>query len=86
MLTLCSTEYPSYAVLLLPDLDSQRFCRSHDFIVLLIRPNVVNCVAGRVNSADTLYLAIESVRPDSKHSRSSTVPAPADGVGASAID
>ncbi len=25
------------------------------------------CVAGKVNSADKLYLVIESVRPDTKH-------------------
>ncbi len=41
------------------------------------------CVAGKVNSADKLYLVIESVRPDTKHSRSSTVPVPADGAGGS---
>jgi hypothetical protein len=31
-------------------------------------------------------LVIESVRPDAKHPRSSTVPAPVDGVGGSPID
>jgi hypothetical protein len=42
---------------------------------------VAYCVAGKVNSADKLYLVIESVRLDTKHARSSTVPAPADGAG-----
>jgi hypothetical protein len=42
---------------------------------------VAYCVAGKVNSADKLYLVIESVRPDTRHPRSSTVPVPADGAG-----
>ena len=32
----------------------------------LIRPGVAYCVAGKVNSADKLYLVIESVRPDTQ--------------------
>ena len=39
------------------------------------------CVAGKVNSADKLYLVIESVKPDTKHARLSTAPVPADGAG-----
>ena len=38
------------------------------------------CVAVKVNSADKLYLVIESVRPDTKHPRSSNVPVPDDGA------
>ena len=41
------------------------------------------CVAGKVNSADKLYLVIESVRPDTKHARHSNAPVPADGAGGS---
>ena len=37
----------------------------------------------KVNSADRLYLVIESVRPDTKHRRASTVPVPGDGAGGS---
>jgi hypothetical protein len=33
------------------------------------------------NSADKLYLVIGSVRPDTKHVRSSTAPVPVDGAG-----
>jgi hypothetical protein len=40
---------------------------------------------GKVNSADKLYLVLESVRLDTKHSRSSNVPAPVDGAGGSGI-
>ena len=35
--------------------------------------DVAYCVAGKVNSADKLYLVIDSVRPDTRHSRSSTL-------------
>ena len=48
-------------------------------------PEWLTNVAGKVNSADKLYLVIESVRPDTRHSRSFTVPAPADGAGGSPI-
>ena len=86
LLLLSRTEYPSCAVFLWRDLDTQRVYRLYDFTnVLLIRPDVAYCVAGKVNSADKLYLVIESVRPDTKYSRSSTVPAPVDGAGGSPI-
>jgi len=87
LLLLSRTEYPSYAVFLLRDLDTQRVYRLYDFTkAQLIRPNVAYRVAGKVNSAGQLYLVIESVRPDTKHGRSSTVPAPAEGAGGSGID
>jgi len=86
LLLLSRTEYPSCAVFLLRDLDTQRVYRLHDFTkALLIRPHVAYCVAGKVNSAGKLYLVIESVRPDIKHSRSSTVHTPADGAEGSPI-
>jgi len=79
---LTRTEYPRYAVFLLQDRDTQRVYRLYDFTkAQLIQPSVAYCVAGKVNSADRLYLVIDSVRPDTKHTRSSTVPAPADGAG-----
>ena len=86
LLLLSRTEYPSYAVFLLRDLDTERVYRLYDFTkAQLIRPGVAYCVSGKVNSADKLYLVIESVRPDTKHLRSSTVPIPADGAGGSAM-
>ena len=86
LLLLSRTEYPSCAVFLLQDLDTQRVYRLHDFTkAQLIRPGVAYCVAGKVNSADKLYLVIDSVRPDSKHAASSTVPVPTDGAGGSAM-
>ncbi len=47
----------------------------------LLVPGQACWVAGKVNSADKLYLVIESVRPDTQHARRSTVPVPADGAG-----
>jgi hypothetical protein len=86
LLLLSRTEYPSCAVFLLRDLDTQRVYRLHDFTkALLMLPDVAYCVAGKVNSADKLYLVIESVRPDTKYARRSIVPAPADGAGGSPI-
>jgi hypothetical protein len=83
---LSRTEYPSYVVFLLRDLDTQRVYRLYDFTkAQLIRPNEAHFVTGKVNSAGKLYLVIESVRPDTKCTRSSTVPAPADGAGGSPI-
>jgi hypothetical protein len=87
LLLLSRTEYPSCAVFLLRDLDTQRVYRLYDFTkAQLIRPGVAYCVAGKVNSAGKLYLVIESVRPDTKHGRHSTVQVPADGAGGLAID
>jgi hypothetical protein len=76
------TEYPSYAVILMRDRDTQRIYRLYDFSkAQLIRPSVAYCIAGKVNSADKLYLVIESVRLDAKRRPSSTAPVPADGAG-----
>lgn len=87
LLLLSRTEYPSYAVFLLRDLDTQRVYRLYDFTkAQLIRPDMAHCVAGKVNSADKLYLVIESVRPDTKPGRHSTVQVPADGAGGPTTD
>jgi hypothetical protein len=76
------TEYPSHAVFLMRDRDTQRVYRLYDFSkAQLIRPDVAYCVAGKVNSADKLYLVIESVRLDVKQRRVSTAPVNADGAG-----
>jgi hypothetical protein len=86
MLTFSQTEYPMWTVILLRDLDTQRVCRVDNLTsAQLIRPDVAYCVAGKVNSADKLYLVIESVRPDTRHTRLSTIPVPADGAGGSPI-
>jgi hypothetical protein len=67
---LSRTEYRKCAVFLLQDLDTQRVYQLYDFTkALLLRPAVAYSIAGKVNSADKLYLVIESVRLDTKHSR-----------------
>ena len=82
---LSRTEHPSYAVFLLQDRDTQRVYRLYDFSkAQRMQPNVAYCIAGKVNSADKLYLVIESVRLDTKHARCSNVPTPVDGAGGSA--
>ena len=80
-------EYRSCAVFLMQDRDTQRVYRLYDFTkALLISPNQAHCIAGKVNSADKLYLVIESVRPDTKHPRSSNALAHVDGAGGSLIE
>jgi len=87
MFKLSLTEFLPCAVPQLQDLDTLRVYPLYDFTkAQLIRPNVAYCVAGRVNSAGKPYLVIESVRPDTKHGRSSSAPFPADGAGGSTID
>jgi hypothetical protein len=76
------TEYASYAVFLLQDLDTHRVYRLYDFSkTRTFQHGLAYRVAGKVNSADKLYLVIESVRTDSRHRPSSTVPVPPDGAG-----
>ena len=84
---LSRTEYRTCAVFLFEDLDTQRVYRLYDFTkAQLIRPNVAYIVAGKVNSADKLYLVLESVRPDTKHARCFTAPVPVDGAGGCPIE
>jgi hypothetical protein len=75
-------EYSSCAVLLMLDRDTQRVYRLLDFTKRLrLSPERAYCIAGKVNSANTLYLVIESVKLDTKHRASSLVPNPTDGAG-----
>ena len=78
---LSRTEYRSCAVFLMQDRDTQRVYRLYDFTkAQLIPPDTAYCLAGKVNSADKLYLVIESARPDTKRARFSQAPALADGA------
>ncbi|HVZ16953.1 MAG TPA: hypothetical protein VG897_07545 [Terriglobales bacterium] len=75
------TEYRSCAVFLMKDDSTHRVYRLHDFSkAQQITPHGYYCISGKVNSADKLYLVIESVKRDTKHTRPSTTPAPADGA------
>lgn len=76
------TEYRSCAVFLVKDHHTQRLYRLHDFSKSQIMDH--DCfysVAGKVNSADKLYLVIESVKRDAKHRWDSTAHPPADRAG-----
>ena len=76
------TEYASCAVLVMLDHDTRRVYRLFDFTKRLrLTPGCAYCVAGKVNSVNTLYLVVESVKLDTKHERLSTTPVPADGAG-----
>ena len=84
---LSRTEYRSCTVFLMQDRDTQRVYRLYDFTkTQLISPDQAYCIAGKVNSANKLYLVIESVRPDTKHARCANAPAPVDGAGGSLIE
>jgi len=75
-------EYCSCALLLMLDADTRRVYRLFDFTKRLRPiPGRAYCVAGKVNSVNTLYLVVESIKLDSKHRPSSTAPAPNDGAG-----
>jgi hypothetical protein len=61
-------EFKSCVVFVMKDLHTQRVYRLYDFTKsLIITPDHVYCVFGKVNSADKLYLVIESVKRDTKH-------------------
>jgi len=76
------TEYASCAVLVMLDHDTRRVYRLFDFTKRLrLWPHRPYCVAGKVNSVNTLYLVVESVKLDTKHEPHSTVPIAAEGAG-----
>jgi len=82
LLLISRTEYRTCTVLLMRDDSTRRVYRLHDFTKSHTPiPGQYYCVSGKVNSADRLYLVIESFKPDAKHGRPSDVPAPADGAG-----
>ncbi len=77
LLLLSRTEYRSCVVLLMRDDSTRRVYRLYDFTkAIAITPGQYYCVAGKVNSADKLYLVVESVKLDRKHERPATVPLP----------
>jgi len=82
LLLLSRMEYRTCAVLLMRDDSTRRVYRLHDFTKSHAPAlGQYYCVSGKVNSADKLYLVIESIKPDTKHGRCSTVPAPVEGAG-----
>ena len=70
------------AVLVMLDHDTRRVYRLFDFTKRLrLTPGRAYCVAGKVNSVNTLYLVVESVKLDTKHGALSTTPVRPDGAG-----
>jgi 20S proteasome alpha/beta subunit len=58
----------SCVVFIMKDRHTKRLYRLHDFSKSQnITPDHLWCVAGKVNSADKLYLVMESVKIDSKN-------------------
>ena len=87
LLLLSRMEYRSAVVFLMQDHSTRRVYRLYDFTRShRIAPGEYYCVSGKVNSADKLYLVIESVKRDTKHHRDSAVPAAAHGAGGSVME
>jgi hypothetical protein len=81
LLLLSRTEYRSCAVLVMRDDSTRRVYRLHDFTKShYFTPGQYYCVSGKVNSADKLYLVVESIKPDTKHKAISNAPVPVDGA------
>ena len=79
---LSRTECRKCTVFVMKDLDTHRLYRLYDFSKSQsILPDQAYCIFGKVNSADKLYLVMESVKIDTKHLPPSTSPAPPDGAG-----
>jgi hypothetical protein len=82
LVLLSRTECRRCVVFVMMDDSTRRVYRLYDFTkTRIITAGKCYCVSGKVNSADKLYLVIESFRPDNKHTRASTAPVPPDGAG-----
>ena len=82
LVLLSRTECERCVVFVMKDDSTRRVYRLYDFTKSrIITPGKHYCVFGKVNSADNLYLVIESVKPDHKHGSASNAPAHADGAG-----
>ena len=69
LLLLSRMEYRSCVVFLMKDDSTRRVYRLYDSTKSqIITSDHYYCVSGKVNSADKLYLVIESVRRDTQHS------------------
>lgn len=82
LLLLSRIVYRTCAVFLMRDDSTRRVYRLHDFTKShVVLPGRYYCVFGKVNSADKLYLVLESVKPDTKHGCPTQSVAPVDGAG-----
>lgn len=79
---LSRTECRSCVVFAMKDHHTQRVYRLYDFTQSqIITPDHLWVVWGKVNSADKLYLVIESVKRDTQHEPASNSPAQPDRAG-----
>jgi len=79
---LSRTECRTCLVFVMKDHYTQRVYRLYDFTKSqIITPDHLWCVYGKVNSADKLYLVIESVKRDAKHEPVSSSPVEPEGAG-----
>ena len=82
LVLLSRTECERCVVFVMKDDSTRRVYRLYDFTKSrMITPGHYYCVSGKVNSADKLYLVIEHVTIDRRHTLASTAPVPADGAG-----
>ena len=74
-LTLISTtEYDKAFVTILKDEDTKRCYKVYDYAkAFIFQPDKIYCISGKINSADKLYLILESARED-KYSMGCTEP------------
>ena len=87
LLLLSRMEYRSAVVFLMQDHSTRRVYRLYDFTRShRIAPGEYYCVSGKVNSADKLYLVIESVKWDTKHSLDPQLRLEGGGAGAAPMN
>lgn len=68
LVLLSRTECSSCVVFVMKDLHTKRLYRLYDFTkAQIITPDHLWCVSGKVNSADKLYLVLETVKTDTKN-------------------
>lgn len=68
-------------VFVMRDHSTHRTYRLYDFSkALTMEHTQFYTLSGKVNSADKLYLVLDSVKPDTKHSWPSPSPSPSDGA------
>jgi hypothetical protein len=73
-------------VFVMRDHSTQRTYRLYDFSkALTLEQHCFYAVSGKVNSADKLYLVLDSVKPDTKHSWPASSPAPRPGAEGNSV-
>jgi hypothetical protein len=87
LLLLSRREYRCCVVFLMQDHSTRRVYRQYDFTKShSITSDHFYCVSGKVNSADKLYLVIESVKRDTKHNLDSQLRLEGGGAGAAPMN